>query len=574
MDQLDPLLKEIDASTVNTIQGRVEHLIREDAIQDLYKDTVQVVGAFFAQETYTMVKKAMGDTWIRKDAPIPTSAQFQERIWGQLYRSAGERITAITGESKRQAVNIIQSTLAQINMETQPPGASMTAMLLRDRLREDWGPISTYRAARIARTEVAAASNLGSITGARESNEPMLKVWLSTRDTRTRRRRGAGTFDHYGTYPNGPDGEKVEMDAKFQKTGEPLDYPCDYSGDAANVIHCRCSVYYEPKVVDTAATTATPRPPQPPEPPPPPPVNPGGGPAVSVEARMKKIKDKAVNMKGTKNYEAMMDAHEEAGKFLDEANKKAKEINDLARQINVAIVRGNPSDSLRAMRLELINKRKAILKEYHRKEFDIWDAQNNMLEEFADIMDMREGSNVSYQMTSNNAGAIKKRAAGLFERIMGQVGATGEINISSTVYTKRGRAECSGTRVKLYSDSGPATVCHEAGHAIEHSIDQLHDDVIAFMKERIGWHEKTISYHGEGCWEDNWLNPYTGKYYPTGWGSSSLNATFEYANIRRGSSEVFSMWWTEFIENPYRFALEDPEHFNWGLEMIFKLQGK
>jgi len=110
--------------------------------------------------------------------------------------------------------------------------------------------ISTYRAARIARTETTMASNLGSLTGAIKTGEPMLKVWLSTRDSRTRRGRGRNNFDHYGTYPAGPDGEKAELNKDFQKTGEPLEHPGDYKGSAGNVIHCRCTMFYEPIETD------------------------------------------------------------------------------------------------------------------------------------------------------------------------------------------------------------------------------------------------------------------------------------------------------------------------------------
>jgi len=569
VEQIQPVLKEIDASTVNSIEDRVERLIREDALEGIYERTVKVVGAYFAQEIYKMMAKVKGDDWIRKNE-IPTNAQFQERVWTQLYAKAGERITAITGESKRQAVGVIQGTLAQINMETRPPGASETAQLLRDRLRDDWGDISTYRAARIARTEVAAASNLGSITGARETKEPMMKVWLSTRDSRTRRRRGRGTYDHYGTFPNGPDGEKVEMEEKFQKTGEPLDYPCDYSGDGANVIHCRCSVYYEPKVVDEAPDTPTPRPEQPPEPPPPPPGRTRPG---SRAARIKAAQKKAREIEKSKAFKKMRESQIKEGELVDKMNKLADEANEVTRRHNRRIRSGQGYDEgLAQTRRALISQWEETNKAYKRAQYDTWDAQNDILEEFADIMDLGKGSNVDYSVGSKNLGAVRKRSTQLFERIVGQVSDAGQVNISATVYKKRGRASCGGNHIKLFGDSGPATVCHEAGHAVEHNSAVLHQSTKDFLKRRIKWGERTVSYHGEGCWEDKFINPYTGRYYQSGWGGTSINQMFEGASIRQGSTEVFSMWWTHFIENPGYFIQTDPDYFNWGLETIFKLQ--
>jgi hypothetical protein len=65
---------------------------------------------------------------------------------------------------------------------------------MRDELAKQWGNISTYRAARIARSEIVNASNLGSLAGAAESGVPLLKVWLSTRDSRTRRDTPGGQY--------------------------------------------------------------------------------------------------------------------------------------------------------------------------------------------------------------------------------------------------------------------------------------------------------------------------------------------------------------------------------------------
>jgi hypothetical protein len=115
-------------------------------------------------------------------------------------------------------VEIIKRSLQEAT--TEGLGASQMALKLRDDLGGQWGTDATYRAARIARTETTMASNMGSMIGARETGEPMMKVWLSTRDSRTRRPKRRNRYDHYGSFPTGPDGEKAEMDGRpFIKTG-------------------------------------------------------------------------------------------------------------------------------------------------------------------------------------------------------------------------------------------------------------------------------------------------------------------------------------------------------------------
>jgi uncharacterized protein with gpF-like domain len=249
MDQIKPIIKEIDVSTLNEIENRVDVLMVEDPVAKQWSNNTNVVAVFFAVDTYNAVSKTMGEDWITKQE-IPTDEQWTQRVNSLLATVGGDRITSITEESREQAKQIIRDVL--LTATEQGLGTAETSVLLRDTLASKWEEISTYRAARIARTETVSASNLGSLIGAKATGEPMLKVWLSTRDSRTRRRRGRQQFDHYGTFPTGPDGEKQELEDKFVKTGEPMDHPGDYRGSPGNVINCRCTQYYEPKTIDEA----------------------------------------------------------------------------------------------------------------------------------------------------------------------------------------------------------------------------------------------------------------------------------------------------------------------------------
>lgn len=58
------------------------------------------------------------------------------------------------------------------------------------------------------------------------------KRWLTERDNRVR----VKPFSHVAA-----DGEEVSIDSVFIRTGEPMRFPLDPNGSAANVINCRCS---------------------------------------------------------------------------------------------------------------------------------------------------------------------------------------------------------------------------------------------------------------------------------------------------------------------------------------------
>lgn len=110
---------------------------------------------------------------------------------------------------------------------------------LRDRLRltfaADGKELSESRAARIARTEVHAAVNAGTLDGMKalpSDIKPRYKTWLATQDGRTRE-------DHAAA-----DGQTVQLEATFLVAGEQLAHPGDPMGSAGNVIHCRCKVVY------------------------------------------------------------------------------------------------------------------------------------------------------------------------------------------------------------------------------------------------------------------------------------------------------------------------------------------
>jgi hypothetical protein len=102
----------------------------------------------------------------------------------------------------------------------------------------DVSELSGWRSEMIARTEVHAAANYGSIESVRSAEErlgvEMLKSWLPTMDGRTR----PAHADMAGADP-------IPTDDKFDVEGEEMDRPGDPAGSPDNVINCRCVLGYE-----------------------------------------------------------------------------------------------------------------------------------------------------------------------------------------------------------------------------------------------------------------------------------------------------------------------------------------
>lgn len=103
------------------------------------------------------------------------------------------------------------------------------------RIRKKYRSIKEARSETIARTEVHAASNYGSLSAATETKIPMKKIWVDTPDDRTRDAHvSAG-------------GQSKPLDQPFIVDGERLMHPGDSSlgASAENLVNCRCHLFFE-----------------------------------------------------------------------------------------------------------------------------------------------------------------------------------------------------------------------------------------------------------------------------------------------------------------------------------------
>ena len=108
---------------------------------------------------------------------------------------------------------------------------------------EGW-PGARYQSARIVRTEVNRAANVGATAQNETSQYQQTKEWIAVRDFRTR---GNSSQDHASHVLL--DGTKIDAEDSFadKRNGDVLQFPGDPKASAASTINCRCSVGYEIK---------------------------------------------------------------------------------------------------------------------------------------------------------------------------------------------------------------------------------------------------------------------------------------------------------------------------------------
>jgi uncharacterized protein with gpF-like domain len=99
-------------------------------------------------------------------------------------------------------------------------------------------PFTRTQAARITRTEINRAANVGTMAGVSTSEYEMNKEWIAAHDHRTRGVNPKDHADHYNL-----DGQVVDIDGKFRDpiNGHELSFPGDPEAAAEDVVNCRCS---------------------------------------------------------------------------------------------------------------------------------------------------------------------------------------------------------------------------------------------------------------------------------------------------------------------------------------------
>ncbi len=127
--------------------------------------------------------------------------------------------------------------------------------VLQRSISEGWGvdetvrnlrgsTFSDFQAARIVRTEVNTAANVGVIAAGETYDYEMQKEWVSVHDHRTR---GTDPKDHANHVVL--DGTVIDFDDLFTdpRNGDRLRHPGDPKASAGSIINCRCNLTLKPK---------------------------------------------------------------------------------------------------------------------------------------------------------------------------------------------------------------------------------------------------------------------------------------------------------------------------------------
>ena len=200
-----------------------ELIVKDEPMFEAYRKVYKRVVPVFAQQTYDQmiasVQKRAKPTW-------------DEIIDKWMEGNNTNLISGVTAKTRERIEKQVAIALSE----------GYGVAKFASELPKEWG-FSQKRGELIGRTEIIRASNLGSLEGAIASGIPSKKVWLSTRDGRTRTF-AKGMFDHLIM-----DGQKAdELQGIFDVNGEPMLFPADSSLGASpgNTINCRCTIIYEP----------------------------------------------------------------------------------------------------------------------------------------------------------------------------------------------------------------------------------------------------------------------------------------------------------------------------------------
>lgn len=232
----DRLADEFEALVVAAME-RVADRFLGDVIADaapIDEADTRAIIALWAQETPELVA-ALAE--MHATIAAETIARYGPPATGSLVEAL--RLSYLDRAMPR--MSDIGTSLWESSVKTLGEGhaAGEDYRQLRDRLREtfasDGKHLGESRATRIARTEVHAAVNAGTLDGMKalpSDIKPRYKTWLATQDGRTRP-------DHAAA-----DGQTVQLEDTFLVADEQLAAPGDPMGSAGNVIQCRCKVVY------------------------------------------------------------------------------------------------------------------------------------------------------------------------------------------------------------------------------------------------------------------------------------------------------------------------------------------
>jgi hypothetical protein len=206
-------------------------------------------------------------TWLTNQLTNPELVKEVQRIYGVVgVKHANRALTGLKRQEKKGFgfneawVRFIQDYLRlhlieKITFEVNATTRNYLLKILQHAINDGWGVdktvrnlresgFSDFQSARIVRTEVNTASNVGVLAAGETYEYQMLKEWVSVHDRRTR---GADPKDHANHVAL--DGTVIDFEDMFTdpRNGDRLHAPGDPKASAASIINCRCNLVLKPK---------------------------------------------------------------------------------------------------------------------------------------------------------------------------------------------------------------------------------------------------------------------------------------------------------------------------------------
>jgi len=190
--------------------------------RDLYTDIGMRFAKWYVNNINRFIKKAVDTSDV-------------DDIWRNAFGSYGsavgaQRVTLVSGTAKQTLIKITQQLMRDSEFMTL--GAVERGRILRNQFNK----YSQWQAERVVRTEATAAANFAQTQAAQTIFPPeqLQKEWIASFDDKVR-----------DTHSEA-DGQIVRANDTFLVGGQPMMFPGDPAGGAAECINCRCSVAYIP----------------------------------------------------------------------------------------------------------------------------------------------------------------------------------------------------------------------------------------------------------------------------------------------------------------------------------------
>jgi len=235
MELIKPVLQMLEYSNdLDALKAGIPALINTDRINEILIEMYGKVGGDFAANVGDFIKnrnKSMVMGAIKKNLEQDLWEQYMEQY---AIREAGVQVVSINTYTKKEFLKTIQGQIDE-GMK-KGLGTNQIADNIKKKLPGAWRRGSTWKARRIAQTEVITASNASGFMAAEQTGYNMNKIWITAPI-------GVAETERHAVM--GINEQKRGMNEPFDVGGVPMMMPGDPTGGAENVINCRCSLIYE-----------------------------------------------------------------------------------------------------------------------------------------------------------------------------------------------------------------------------------------------------------------------------------------------------------------------------------------